>query len=212
MIGWKPSPFIFVHIPKCAGTSVETSLLPTVTGHTSFKQLSEDERSRFWLPGRRGLQHSKIRRYARFFPVNEYFRFAFVRNPWDRAISQISYLRSRAGEWTFPGITFKEQIRHYCRSSRNIWGHDLGACQCDYLIDGSGKVAIDFVGRFENLVNDFNSICHAVGYGEPPQLPHVFNSNRSDHYSTYYDDESADWIRTRFQRDLEFFGYRFERV
>lgn len=212
MIGWKPNPFIYVHIPKCAGTSIEISLLPIVTGRASFQELSEEERSRFWLPGRKGLQHSKIRGYARRFQLDQYYRFAFVRNPWDRAISQIDYLRSRVGEWVFPGHTFKEQVKSYCQTTRNVWGHDLRACQRDYVTDSSGKLQIDFIGRFESLADDFNTVCRAIGIEEPPQLPHAFNSNRNRHYSEYYDDESADWIRQRFQKDLECFGYEFERV
>ena len=121
MIGWKPLPFIFVHIPKCAGTSIEKALIPIVSDHKDFKDFSEDERSRFWLPGNKGLQHRRLRGYEQYFKLDDFFKFAFVRNPWDRAISQIEYLRSTARATIFAQQTFKECIRIYCSATKNIW-------------------------------------------------------------------------------------------
>ncbi len=43
-----------------------------------------------------------------------------------------------------------------------------------------------------------------------PQLPHVNPSPRHGHYSFYYDAESAEWVRKRFAKDIDFFGYEFE--
>jgi len=210
MIGWKPKPFIFVHIPKSAGTSIEKALIPIVSQHNDFKDFLEAERCKFWLPGNKGLQHSKLRRYEQHFKLDEYFKFAFVRNPWDRAISQIEYLRSKAHAAIFAKKTIKEQIQVYCSTKSNIWGQDLGACQLDYLKDDSGKIKIDFVGRFESLGVDFIKICAMIGIDPVPNLPHIFNSNRGLHYSEYYDAESANWIGGRFSKDIHYFGYNFE--
>jgi len=212
MIGWNPKPFIFVHIPKNAGTSVEKALIPFISRHQDFKDFSEQERSKFWLPSNKGHQHRKLRRYEQHFKLNKYFKFVFVRNPWDRAISQIEYLRTKVGAAIFARNTFKERLLKYCSTNKNIGGHDLGACQLDYMLDDSGKVAVDYVGRFESLDEDFNKICFAIGIDVPPPLPHIFHSNRKLHYSEYYDEESADWIRERFERDIDYFGYRYERL
>ena len=218
MIGWKPKPFIFVHIPKCAGTSIETAFVPILSRHKDFNGdflgLSEEvkeELSQFWLPGKINLQHSKLKKYEQHFKLNDYFKFAFVRNPWDRAVSQIGYLRSHTGKSLFSGDSFKENLQIYCNTNKNVWAHDLGACQLDYLQNRSGEVCVDFIGRFESLVDDFRKICEVIGV-EVPSLPHVFNTKRPQHYSAYYDDESAGWIRDRFAKDIGFFGYEFERV
>lgn len=210
MIGWKPTPFIFVHIPKCAGTSVEEAFIPILTERRAFVELSEMERSRFWLPGRKGLQHSKLKRYGQHFNLKNFLKFSFVRNPWDRAVSQIGYLNSLGAE-IFAGKDFKEQLRAYCAETRFLWGHHLGACQVDYLLDGSGRMRMDFIGRFESLEADFQTVCLNLGLDPIPKLPHVFNSGRSAHYSTYYDEESAEWISRRYARDIDRFGYKFER-
>lgn len=212
MIGLNPKPFIFVHIPKCAGTSIEKALIPLLGDYQDFYDFSEQERSRFWLPGSRGLQHSKLRRYEQHFELGEYFKFAFVRNPWDRAISQISYLRNRTGTSFFSGQNFKENLRIYCDIKENIQAHDLGACQLEYLLDRSGAMRMELVCRFESLREDFGRACALLGMPGAPYLPYIFNSRRSRHYSCFYDDESAGWIRKRFARDIEFFDYKFETV
>ena len=211
MIGWNPRPFIFVHIPKCAGESVENALIPIVSHDKGFKHLSNEERNKFWLPGKKWLQHRKLWRYEQCFGLDGYFKFAFVRNPWDRAISQIEYLRTKMRATIFANKTYKDQIQVYCSIKRNIWGHDLGACQSDYLLDSSGKMKIDFVGRFESLQVDFKDICYILGMNHPPELPHLNNLKRNLHYSQYYDDESSDWIRKRFAKDIDYFNFKFEK-
>jgi hypothetical protein len=210
MIAWKPYPFIFIHIPKCAGTSIEEALIPIATSRQTFAELPEVERTRHCLPGKKGLQHAKLRYYAEHFKLSDFFKFAVVRNPWDRAISQINYLRTVARSALFRDKSFKEQIRAYCSTRRDVWRHDLGACQVDYLLGKSGKIEVDFIGRFESLTVDFQKACRAIGISPVPALPHVFDSKRAEHYSLHYDDESVGWIRQRFARDIEVIGYEFE--
>lgn len=129
MIGWKPNPFIFVNIPKFAGTSIETSLLPTITGRASFKALAEGERFRFWLPGRKGLQHPKIRRYARRFQMYQYYWFAFVRNPWDRATSKVGYLRFESGIIANTTMTHRPQDRPLFHNDVDCFGYQFERVQ-----------------------------------------------------------------------------------
>ena len=206
MMAFQPNPFIFVHIPKCAGTSVELALLPFATSKQCV-DLSDGEREFLWLPGPNLLQHSKLERYSHFVEIDTFFKFVFVRNPWDRAISQIGYLRSMVGQSAIPGKSFKEQVKFYCRSNKQIIGHDLGASQCDYIRCAAGNV--DFIGRFENLVEDFGFICTRIGIRPTPKLPHLLNSHRRAHYSEYFDTQSRDWIKSRFAEDIEKFEYSF---
>jgi chondroitin 4-sulfotransferase 11 len=209
MIAQTPRPFIFVHIPKCAGTSIEKAFLPIISDHINFNTMTEGDRCRFWLPGRYGLQHCKLRRYESHFKLDQFFKFAFVRNPWDRAISQIEYLRSNVRNSPFLGKTIKDQLNVYCNLRKNIWAHDLGASQLDYLRDQSGSVRMDFIGRFECLENDFRVVCEMLGIKPTLKLPHILKSERKLHYSAYYDGESAAWVRIRFAKDIQYFGYVF---
>jgi hypothetical protein len=93
----------------------------------------------------------------------------------------------------------------------HLQGHDLGSCQVDFLIGPSGAIEMDFVGKVENLERDFPILCQKLGIEPVPRLPHAFNSRRKFHYSVYYDEESEELVRRRFARDIDYFGYVFER-
>jgi chondroitin 4-sulfotransferase 11 len=212
MVSLNPIPFIFVHIPKCAGTSIEKALIPIISHHKDFRDFSEQEKSEFWLPRKDGLQHSELTLYEQHYDLREYFKFCFVRNPWDRAVSQITYLKYLTGVTIFHKNKFKDNLYIYCNSQQKIYGHDLGACQLDYLRTISGKIHMDFIGRFETLRHDFQKVSALLGLKSVPNLPHLLNTRRREHYSTFYDAESSEWVRSRFQKDIDFFGYEFVKI
>jgi len=210
MISWKPRPFIFIHIPRCAGTSIERALLPAATGAATLDELTEASRAKHWLPGKHGRQHAKLTKLAEVAPLEEFFKFAVVRNPWARAVSQIEYLRAKKKKPPFASEDFRENLRAYCAARFSSHGHDLAASQLDYLCDKSGVVAMDFIGRFESLPADFKKICKKLGLARVPELPHIHAMARARPYQDYYDKKTADWIRRRFARDIEYFGYEFD--
>lgn len=210
MISWKPRPFIFIHIPRCAGTSMEQALLPLAAGVATVEELSGADRAKYWLPGTRGRQHATLANMGKALPLDQFFKFAVVRNPWARAVSQIEYLREKKKRQIFTGDDFRENLRIYCEARGRMHGHDLGLCQVDYLVDASGRVAMDYIGRFESLRQDFKKICQRLGVKRPPALPHIHASQRARPYQEYYDKKTADWIRRRFARDIEYFGYEFD--
>ena len=71
----------------------------------------------------------------------------------------------------------------------------------------NGKVELDFIGRFENLENDYKYICQKIGL--TTKLPHV-RASKHKHYTEYYDDETREIIADRYAKDIEYFGYKFE--
>jgi hypothetical protein len=67
---------------------------------------------------------------------------------------------------------------------------------------------VDYVMRFENLADDFRTVCAALDIS-PRTLPQYNRSSR-EHYSKYYDDERRELVRDRFAAEIEHFGYLFE--
>jgi hypothetical protein len=66
---------------------------------------------------------------------------------------------------------------------------------------------VDYIMRFENLADDFRTVCGTLGIS-PATLPRYNRSSR-EHYSKYYDEELRHLVRTRFAAEIERFGYTF---
>ena len=177
--------FIFVHIPKTAGSSIGNLFQPGYGGPQIHKETYD------------------LNLYA------DYYKFTFVRNPWDRWVSE--YKWSRLQRWakqrepmTFPEYCKKQNLASmYLERERvHLWA------QVSVMEHCLGKVdEFSFIGKFENLQQDFNTICDKTGI-PPQQLPHV-NKTRHKHYTEYYDDETREIVAQKYAKDIEYFGYKF---
>jgi len=67
---------------------------------------------------------------------------------------------------------------------------------------------VDYIMRFENLADDFRTVCGTLGIS-PTTLPQYNRSSR-EHYSKYYDDNLREFVRKRFAVEIERFGYTFD--
>lgn len=188
---------IFVHIQKTGGASIESALRDSDPG---IGAAAHD--------GRRHMSAREMRDLAGPEQWRGYFKFAFVRNPWDRLVSwyhmcvQVpvpnrfaSFVREHAR--TFDDFVTSATTGPGERTTRN---------QLDYLTDDRGEVIVDFIGRYEALHEDFAAVQRRLGLAVA--LPHV---NRSVHggYLAYYSDATRDIVASRFDRDIRYFGYDF---
>ena len=142
---------------------------------------------------------------------DNYFKFAFVRNPWDRFLSCYFYFKKygiRQGHDVSTGkivnrfstfedftLSFKD-VRHLIKSSHL-------KSQTEWVDD-----RLDFVGRFESLQKDFNSVCDKIGIGHT-KLPHKNKSNHRPYYE-YYNRETEVMVGDIYKEDIEFLGYNFQ--
>lgn len=132
-----------------------------------------------------------------------YFKFAFVRNPYDRFVSACVFLnrgnpqfKQHATQWMRVAMTrpqFRQRI--------------LIRPQCELLMNAYSELALDFLGRYENLQTSLDQVLDHL------LLPRITLDvrNRSDHfhYRHYYDPVLKQQVRTFYQQDLDLFEYEF---
>lgn len=185
---------LFIHVPKTAGTSICQALFGGITGHDSLRRL--------WL----------------FYSPEEfdqYFKFAFVRNPWERLVSAYVYFLQDGGNpyrqnWACRQFghfaDFDEFVKHWVplRAMRSEKPHFH--TQSSFVTLG-GRVGVDFLGRMENLEEDFATIARRLG--REVALPRMNVSPRDRPYRDFYTTASRQIVAEIYAEDIERFGYRF---
>ncbi len=186
---------LFIHVPKSAGRSIVRGLFDV-----------------------KSVEHAPAEWYQRLDPerFGSYFKFTFVRNPWDRAVSAYTYLSqggsaasSEDRQWSrfVAGFeSFDEFVCHWM-SADNIRRYALFTPQVVFLKDMFGRVDMDFVGRFENLAEDYGTVASRIG--STGELPHL-NQSRSRDYREFYSPRSRDIVAALYAQDISHFDYRFD--
>jgi hypothetical protein len=224
---------VFVHIPKTAGMSIEQVFVDLVgltwkTREPLLLGRNEDPRR-----GPPKLEHLQAGEYLSCghltaAQLESYFKFSFVRNPWDRIVSEYRYRG-------YPvKIDFKTYLFKHLPSPgwTDTYSHVMP--QYDFLHDKTGKLLVDFVGKYESLQAGFDTVCARLGL-PPTRLPWVNRSlqrarltslrelrkqlrralwsrerkHTFAHYTEYYDAESREFVDRLYRKDIDAFGYSF---
>ena len=208
--------FLFVHIPKTGGTSIRVALRsykwrdPYRIPLFFLSRLSSLSRHRLAckLP-----RHAKAMAAYEMLPRDLYqtlFKFAFVRNPWDLQVSSFHHIQ-RERPHLLKGVTdFEGFLRMKLNPDRRyVYHFDVSIePQGDYVVDMHGNLIVDFIGRYENLVGDFEEACKKIGI-PCPRLPHRRQATDRSAYRQYYNEVTAQLIADHFKSDIEMFGYSF---
>lgn len=218
--------FIFIKTEKTAGTSVEIALSKYLGSDDIITPLTKQDEMirrgvggrgpqnyrislwkhtfkdcvRFLATGRRRnyqnhVSATFIKRQIGEYIWDKYFKFCYERNPWDRAISLY---------WQYPEnqeYTLSEFI-HKKRSYARL-GYDL------YTIDG--KIVVDKVFLYEELVESMIFLKNLLGLPEIPQLPKAKSAHRIDKrpYRQVLSSFDREKISELYGREIKEFGYRW---
>jgi len=188
---------IFVHIPKCAGISICRSLFGNLAG-----------------------AHQSIKRYEIMFAPHEftdYFKFTFVRNPWDRLVSAFLFMKQggiTANDkiWSEKNLSeypdFETFVRHGI-TRKNIRSFPHFRPQCEFICLKKDEPAVDFIGYFENLKADFARVCERLKLNAVLQELNR-NATRKRDYRDYYTDETRQRVADAYASDIRVLGYSFD--
>lgn len=195
--------FIFVHIPKTAGNSIQTSLLQFTEDSINKKGFDGVMYHKLGVNNQRVPsigKHALLKTYAQHFNIDEYFKFVSVRNPWDRMLS-----------WFFFDLEEKEFTHNgFTQFIKRMDPPELEMFHSQYdFICVNGEPKIDYVIKFENLKDDYKKLCEIL------KVPHIslFKLNASKNsrvnYKDYYNNENKSLVEKIFERDINYFNYEF---
>lgn len=179
--------FVFIHINKTGGSSVEKALKLNFEHKTALEKIAELGRARW----------------------DKRFSFTFVRNPWEKVVSHYHYrVKTDQTNLASGRIGFGEWVKlTYGGRHPSYYDHPkMFMPQLDWISDADGRILVDFVGRFERLEEDFKEICQRLG--ARAELPHLKSSGHGG-YRQYYDEDTARIVAEWFRRDVDRFGYEF---
>jgi hypothetical protein len=201
--------FIFAAVPK-TGTHAVRQALREQLGEGDLEQVGLFVNKRFPWAELAAIEHGhlslrQVRPYLGEEAFGGYFKFAFVRNPFDRFVSYCAFML-RGGE------VFQQRprdvMRHFLFEAPPEQ-HILFQPQASVLVGEDGRSLLaDEVGRVEDMQGSFDAVCARIGI--PSRALDRVNDTRRGDYRRYYDQVLIDAVAARYAQDLDLFGYSFE--
>lgn len=186
---------IFVHIPKCGGMSIQDKFL---VNRTKPELLLGKNKDLSIGPPR--FNHLIASDYVTKNHISQedydsYFKFSFVRNPWDRVISLYKYL-GYAEIVDFDTFVKKYFEKELWNNPKWFW---FVRPQYDYIYNSKDELIIDFLGRMENLDADFKNISQEIGLKDS-NLLHINKSSEKSKYNPLF-------VKTLLAHPLKVFSF-----
>jgi hypothetical protein len=197
--------FIFIHIYKTAGSSIESLL----SKYSTFRHSRKDRLRRliYRWPNvysddfHRHLDATELSERIDQKIYSGYYKLCFVRNPFDWLVSLYFYIQQHP-----------EHHQHGIVSSMNDlstfldWRIDIGArTQCSFVFNERGEQLVDFIGRCEALDQEFRKVTEAIHIPYSP-VP-VVNASKRKPAHFYYSPEMEKKVVNYFVDDFDRFGY-----
>ena len=204
--------FIFIHVYRVAGNSLMEALKPFAHDPERFinvpllrRLLKRQIELHRELSGRNyghiTAKELKAELPARVF--DNFYKFTFVRNPWDLQVSiyhfVLQYTNHPRHEFFKTFGSFEKFLEWRLVNMKDL--------QKEFVVGESGELLVDFVGRYEAIARDFQTVCQRIGI--PYLLPHKNSSSHKD-FRQYYTPETRAMVAEAYKEDIDYFGYTFD--
>ncbi len=211
--------FIFFHIAKVAGISIREALKQYVQEPEKFKikrppkKLGNGASNPLYEMWESSLTHAKAKEVREDLSAEIYhhfYKFSFVRNPWDWQVSMYHFLLKETSNIRYELIRSMNSFEEYLEwviSTKKPYPKGATKLQKEMIVDESGTLIVDFVGKYENLFQDFAHVCCVLNINAT--LPHLNQSAHRD-YKLYYNHRTKKMVAEHFGEDIELFRYTFE--
>lgn len=196
---------IFVHIPKTGGTSIEAVIWPGTRTCDDLYMGVVNGYNKYQTGGLQHLLAHQIRTEVGSDVYNNFFKFSIVRNPWDRTVSQYTYMKLRPDLRRFIGMNQDDTFDTYLKLIQQK-RHIQWEPQISFLKGKNNDIIVDHIGRFENFTNDVAEIFSILKIKSP--IPYENKSIRAD-YRIYYTNDSKEVISNMYADDIKEFNYSF---
>ena len=212
MIFSRSKNFIFIHIAKNGGSSIEKALgkygVETLK-RTKFNELltrlpyQKAPEKMVHLP-HIDAKSLKIRVGPKLF--ESMFSFAIVRNPFDHLVSRYEYIKAKENHHFYEAanqLEFGDFLIH------QKW-RDLNSRKTQHskVSDKNGKIIVSKIYRFEKFNDILSDLASILDIENITEIPHENASNRRP-YQEYYNEKSINFVEQNFKSDLDFFSYNF---
>jgi len=206
--------FIFFHVPKAAGSSILSAfkkhLGPDIVANDENENLVKwlKINSRVIWPNH--IRPTQLLRYLGPEIFYSYYKFGFVRNPYERLVSFYHYTKQKEEKiYLKKGIDlppFSQNIINSNNFSDWIKTGNFGNAQSNFLSNSKGELLVDFIGKTENLQNDISYIC---GYLNIPKiLIPLRNESNHNSYKSYLNSNNINAINAKYEKDFTNFYYK----
>jgi hypothetical protein len=198
--------FIFVAVPKTGTHSVRRALRGHL-GPEDHEQVGLFVQKKMPYPDIAAIKHGhitlpQIRPHVGEQAFKDFFKFAFVRNPFERFVSYCAFASRKAEVFgrEIPDIMRNVLLRPPLR-------HILFVPQHCFITDEDGNLLADGVGRVEDMQAHYDQFCARLGL--PTRTLETANATKHDTYRSYYDNHLIDAVSRLYRKDLDLFGYEF---
>lgn len=214
---------IFIHIPKTGGTSIEHIIWPDPEDKTPENLWCNRKQAiKLNKYHNEGLQHlfaKDVKKEVGENIFNSYYKFSFVRNPWDRLVSEYYYHKKITAKnlfkksknlFHFIDPFFNTELKDFESFVNSLTQFDSIHLknQVNFITNNQGKIILDNIYRFEEFSRNINKVLSELKINLYSPIPHLKKTNRG-HYKGYYTEKTKNLIGDIYKDDIETFNYSF---